>query len=185
VSSLEKGKIVVIDTSRLLDQAELLIGSIVANSIFRLYQQYKSEGTLEDKPVINIIIEEAPRVLGIDVLQRVGDNIYSIIAREGRKFKVGLTAITQLTSVIPREILANMNTKIILGNELESERKAIISSASQDLSTDDKNIASLDIGEAIVSSNFTKFAIPIQIPDFNELASIAQPQRKKEKTGFV
>jgi uncharacterized protein len=185
VSSLEKGKIVVIDTSRLLDQAELLIGSIIANSIFRRYQQYKSEGTLEDKPVINIVVEEAPRVLGIDVLQRVGDNIYSIIAREGRKFKVGLTAITQLTSVIPREILANMNTKIILGNELASERQAIISSASQDLSTDDKNIASLDIGEAIVSSNFTKFAIPIQIPDFNELASIAQLQRKKEKTGFV
>jgi hypothetical protein len=78
-----------------------------------------------------------------------------------------------------------MNTKIILGNELASERQAIISSASQDLSTDDKNIASLDIGEAIVSSNFTKFAIPIQIPDFNELASIAQPKGKREKTGFV
>ena len=185
VDALEKGKIVVIDTSRLLDQAELLIGSIIANTIFYRYQQYKSEGVLGDKPTISIVVEEAPRVLGIDVLQNVGDNIYSIIAREGRKFKVGLTAITQLTSVIPREILANMNTKIILGNELASERAAIISSAAQDLSTDDKNISSLDIGEAIVSSNFTKFAIPIKIPDFNELAGPAQPQGKKEKIGFV
>ena len=185
VASLEKGKMVIIDTSRLLDQAELLIGSIIASAIFYRYQQYKSEGVLEEKPTINIVVEEAPRVLGIDVLESAGDNIYSTIAREGRKFKVGLTAITQLTSVIPRVILANMNTKIILGNELSSERAAIISSAAQDLSTDDKNIASLDIGEAIVSSNFTKFAIPIQIPDFNELASQDQPQGKKLRTGFV
>ena len=59
-----------------------------------------------------------------------------------------------------------MNTKIILGNELSAERTAIINSASQDLSTDDQNIASLDVGEAIISSNFTKFAIPIRIPRF-------------------
>jgi DNA helicase HerA-like ATPase len=59
-----------------------------------------------------------------------------------------------------------MNTKIILGNELSSERSAIIDSASQDLSSDDRSIASLDKGEAIISSNFTRFAIPIQIPLF-------------------
>ena len=31
-----------------------------------------------------------------------------------------------------------MNTKIILGNEMKQEREAIIASASQDLSQDDK-----------------------------------------------
>jgi hypothetical protein len=59
-----------------------------------------------------------------------------------------------------------MNTKIILGNELSSERSAIIDSASQDLSSDDRSLASLDKGEAIISSNFTRFAIPIQTPLF-------------------
>jgi DNA helicase HerA-like ATPase len=99
-----------------------------------------------------------------------GDNIYSRIAKEGRKFKVGLQAITQLTSVIPRDILTNINTKIILGNEMATERRAIIDSASQDLSDDDRTIASLDKGEAIVTSIFTKFAVPIQIPLFEDLA---------------
>ena len=66
--------------------------------------------------VISIILEEAPRVLGKEVLEK-GPNIFSTIAREGRKFRVGLIAITQLPSLIPREILANMNTKIILYNE--------------------------------------------------------------------
>ena len=127
------------------------------------------EGTLRDKPVISIVLEEAPRVLGKDVLER-GTNIFSTIAREGRKFKIGLLAITQLPSLIPRDILANMNTKIILGIEMQQERQAIIESASQDLSDHNRSIASLDKGEAILTSNFAKFPIPLAIPFFEEEA---------------
>lgn len=184
VNALEEGKKVIVDTSRLLDEAELLIGSIIVNEIFYRYQMYKSEGKLEDKPVISIVIEEAPRVLGIDVLTSLGDNIYSIVAREGRKFKIGLVAITQLISLIPRPILANMNTKIILGNEMAVERKSIIDSAAQDLSEDDRTIASLGKGEAIVSSSFTKFAIPVQIPLFEDYIK-ATLKTEKDKTIFV
>jgi hypothetical protein len=79
-----------------------------------------------------------------------------------------------------------MNTKIILGNELSSERSAIIDSASQDLSADEQNIASLDKGEAIISSNFTRFAIPIKIPLFEDYIKQNQGESKpKNKTGVV
>ena len=180
IDTLEEGKKVVIDTSMLEDQTELLIGSVVAHEILDRHKSAKEEGILETKPVISIVIEEAPRVLGDEVLRSSGSNIYSDIAREGRKFKIGLIAITQLTSVIPKTILANMNTKIILGNELATERSSIIQSASQDLSTDDRNIASLDKGEAIISSNFTKFAVPIKIPLFEDIvkAMKASPTKK-------
>lgn len=86
-----------------------------------LYKSSKEKDKLQYKPVISIVIEEAPRVLSDEVLRTSGSNIYSDIAREGRKFKIGLVAITQLTSLIPKTILANMNTKIILGNELSTE----------------------------------------------------------------
>ena len=76
-----------------------------------------------------------------------------------------------------------MNTKIILGNELEAERNAIIESASQDLSVDDRNIASLDKGEAIISSNFTKFAIPVKIPLFEELVN--EEHKPSKKIGVI
>jgi hypothetical protein len=169
------------------DQAELLIGSIVANQILNRYKNAKEDDTLKDKPVISIVIEEAPRVLGDQVLRTSGDNIYSDIAREGRKFKIGLVAITQLTSVIPKTILANMNTKIILGNELYVERSSIIQSASQDLSTDDRNIASLDKGEAIISSNFTKFAVPIKIPLFEDIVKDLEitSSKKQKKVNVI
>lgn len=181
VNSLESGKIVVIDTSRLLDRAEILIGSIIVGDIFSRYQKYKSEGKLDDKPVISVVIEEAPRVLGSEVLESSGDNIYSTIAKEGRKFKMGLTAITQLSSVIPKTVLTNINTKIILGNEMSVERRAIIDSASHDLSDEDRTIASLDKGEAIISSSFVKLAIPVQIPLFDEIAAAdeSSPSVKK------
>jgi hypothetical protein len=79
-----------------------------------------------------------------------------------------------------------MNTKIILGNELSSERSAIIDSASQDLSADDQNIASLDKGEAIITSNFTRFAVPIKIPLFEEYIEKTEANSKtKNKTGVV
>jgi DNA helicase HerA-like ATPase len=170
VRSLEEGRIVVIDTSRLGDEAELLIGSIIASEIFYQYRESKGKGKLKEKIPVSIVIEEAPRVLSAEKIEQ-GGNIYSTIAREGRKFKVGLVAITQLTSVIPRMILTNMNTKIILGNEMATERKAVIDSAAQDLSDEDRTIASLDKGEAIVSSIFTKFAVPIYTPLFENIPS--------------
>ncbi|MBD3172379.1 DUF87 domain-containing protein [Candidatus Bathyarchaeota archaeon] len=180
---LEEGHKVIVDTSLFSDQIELLIGSIILDEILNRYKLHKKNGELDQKPIINAIIEEAPRVLGADAISG-GSNIYGDIAREGRKFKVGLTAITQLTSLIPRTVLANMNTKIILGNELKYEREAIINSAAQDLSKDDQNIASLDVGEAIISSNFNKFAIPIQVPLFEDYIKETKP-KIKHRPGLV
>ncbi len=185
LEGLEQGKKIILDTSLFTDEIELLIGSMVLHEALSRYKSYKLQGTLAEKPVISVIVEEAPRVLSSEVLEKQGNNIYSTIAREGRKFKVGIVAITQLASIIPRTILANMNTKIILGNELGSERAAIISSASQDLTADDQNIASLDKGEAIISSNFTKFAIPIQSPFFDTYIQRFQTSRKPEQRRFV
>ncbi len=180
---VENGKTVIVDTSGFSGAVEIMIGSMITSEVFNRYKRYKSKGQLDDKPVVSIILEEAPRVLGKEVLES-GPNIFSTIAREGRKFKVGLTAITQLPSLIPREILANMNTKIILGTEMKPERQAIIESASQDLSQDDRNIASLDKGEALVTSNFVKFATPIKIPLFEEYTEQTRPDEAESSPAF-
>jgi hypothetical protein len=181
---LENGKCVIIDTSHFEGSVEILIGSLIATDILRKYRFYSSSGVLKDKPVISVVLEEAPRVLGKEVLER-GSNIFKTIAREGRKFKVGLMAITQLPSLIPRDILANMNTKIILGIEMKPERQAIIESSAQDLSDDDRNISSLDKGEAIVSSNFVKFATPLKIPLFEEFVKVGKKPLVKKDFGGV
>ncbi|MBI2669400.1 ATP-binding protein [Candidatus Woesearchaeota archaeon] len=180
---LEQGKIVIIDTSYFSGAIEILVGSIISSEILERYKYYKKTGQLHDKPVISVVLEEAPRVLGKQVLEQ-GANIFETIAREGRKFNVGLLAITQLPSEIPKSILANMNTKIILGLEMNAERQAVIESSPQDLSQDDRNIASLDKGEALVTSTFTRFAVPVKIPLFKEFAKGEKSNVKVEYTGF-
>ena len=64
-------------------------------------------------------------------------------------------------------------------------QQAIIESASQDLSEDDRNIASLDIGEAIITSNFARFATPIKIPFFEEFAKENKKEEVKKDFGGI
>ncbi|MFX1354436.1 MAG: ATP-binding protein, partial [Promethearchaeota archaeon] len=180
INFLVDGKTVIIDTSLFSGNEEIFIATIIVESIFNRYKNFKFNDKLENKPVISIILEEAPRVIGIKALE-AKENVFGKIAREGRKFKIGLIGITQLPSLIPREILANMNTKIILGNEMGPERHTLIESSAQDLSDDSQTIASLDIGEAIITSNFTKFAIPIKIPLFDDLMKNNVQSKKKVK----
>ncbi|MCC7572922.1 MAG: ATP-binding protein [Candidatus Methanofastidiosum sp.] len=181
VDYLENGKTVIIDTSKLGGEVELLIGGIFAEGIFSRYRDLSSKGFLENKPCVSIIIEEAPRVLGKEVLDK-GVNIFGTIAREGRKFRVGLVAITQLPSLIPKEILANMNTKIIMGTEMSNERSALIESSPQDISEESRNIASLDIGEALLTSTFSKLAIPLKIPLFDDFFKDKSASVKEKTT---
>ncbi|MBI2971767.1 MAG: ATP-binding protein [Candidatus Aenigmarchaeota archaeon] len=176
---LESGTSVIINTSLISGELEVIASSMIAKEAFSRYKKCKIDGTLEKKPIISVVLEEAPRVLNKDALEK--GNIFATIAREGRKFNVGLLAITQLPGLIPKEILANLNTKIILGTELASERNAVIESAAQDLSRDDRNIASLDVGEAIITSNFTRFAVPVKIPLFRKQE---KPQEKIRFSGM-
>lgn len=182
-SELEKSNTVIVDTSFFSGALEVMVASMVASESLSLYKRYKRKGILDSKPVISIILEEAPRVLGKKVLEQ-GTNVFDTIAREGRKFQIGLVAITQLPSEIPKSVLANMNTKIILGIEMGAERNAVIESAAQDLSDDARTIASLDKGEAIVTSIFTKFAVPLSIPFYPEFVK-KQREIEEKNQGAV
>ncbi len=180
VDYLDSGKIVILDTSTMSKDLEILIASMIMSNIFEKHKRCKEgrekDCNFDELPVVSVVLEEAPRVLGGD-----NSNVFKMIAREGRKFNVGMIAITQLPSMIPREIMANLNTKLILGNETKGERDAIISSAPQDLTKDSKMIASLEKGEAIVSSIFTKFAIPVKIDLFEDVVDSKRSEKKEKE----
>ena len=168
VSNIADAKTVIINTQKMRGDAEQVIGQMAASAVLKHYEKHSDSGQA-DLPTAVIVVEEATRVLSEDAAKNP-NNSFKRIAREGRKFGVGMLAVTQSPSEIPRAILTNMTTKIILGNELRTERTSIIESASQDLSADDRNIASLAPGEAIISSLSVPFAIPIKIYDFMKIA---------------
>ncbi len=159
--SLNEGKVVLIDTSALSEEAELLIGNLIANHMLTERRRRRDK---EFTPVV-FAIEEAPRVLGKDV----PDNAYQRVAREGRKFGLGIIAITQLLTVIPDDILANVNTKIYMGMASGRERRAAIDNAMHDLEGEEEEFAKLNVGEAIMSSSEVGMPVPIYVPDISEL----------------
>lgn len=155
--ALNDGKIVLIDTSTLSEEAELLIGNMIANDL--LYERRRS--MRRDFRPIAFAIEEAPRVLG----REAPDNAYQRVAKEGRKFNLGLIAVTQLLSVIPDEILANVNTKVYMGMASGKERRVAIDNAMHDLEGEEDEFTNLDVGEAILTSSELGMPIPLHIPE--------------------
>ena len=162
--AISERKIVIIDTSMISEQTEKVINSYLVNRTFKEYRTKKqtSPETFAEMPEVLIVFEEAPRVLGKEALDK-GTNIFERIAREGRKFKVGLCAITQMPSLLPREILSQMNTKVILGLPSPMDRDAVINSSSQNIGDEGTEIQMLDKGEAIITSPFIKFPLPTKI----------------------
>ena len=82
VRALEKCQTVVVDTSRLGEEAELLIGSIVASKLFYSYKKSKGKGQLDEKPPVGVVIEEAPRVLAEDKSSRAITSTAGLRERE-------------------------------------------------------------------------------------------------------
>ncbi|MFA5406450.1 MAG: ATP-binding protein [Candidatus Nanoarchaeia archaeon] len=168
------GKVIIIDTSLVGDLAERLITTSIVRKLFKAYKVTKEEAPdkFSSLPELMILFEEAPRVLGKSVLEH-GSNVFARIAREGRKFKVGLCAITQMPSLLPAEILSQMNTKVILGLPSPVDRQAIINSSAQNINDEASEIQILDQGEAIITSPFITFPLPVKVYDFDKIVSDA------------
>lgn len=112
VESLNKGAVVILDVSKL----PLSLGDMVVVSVLRrLFEERMLAGVEEakKKPVVAVVSEEAPLYLSPE---RVSSpyNIFARLAREGRKFGIGLIALSQIATMIERQILANFNTLIAL-----------------------------------------------------------------------
>jgi len=179
--------LIIIDSSMVGEESEKIISASILNRIFNEYRNAKQSKPEEfnSYPEVLVVFEEAPRVLGIDALSE-GTNIFERIAREGRKFKVGLCAITQMPSLLPREILSQMNTKVILGLPAPMDRDAVVNSASQNIADETTEIQMLDKGEAIVTSPFIDFPIPVKISLFDEVLKKDWENDRPEKvTGNI
>lgn len=167
---IKDGETVIFDTSLVGDKAERLIANSVVGRVFNEYRfkRQKQPEVFRRLPEVMILFEEAPRVIGKRVLNK-GTNIFERVAREGRKFKVGLAAITQMPSLLPKEILSQINTKVIMGLPAPADRRAVIESSSQNIEDEETEIQMLDVGEAIVTSPFIPFPLPTKIHHFPEV----------------
>jgi DNA helicase HerA-like ATPase len=120
--------------------------------------------SLNELPAVNIIVEEAPSILNPARL-RFG-SVFRDISRQGRKFGVGLTVVSQQVTEIDHGILSQINTEITLALGNEEERQAAVHTASNDIFLFKRELQVMGTGQAILSASYKSVPFPIQIPEF-------------------
>ncbi len=95
------------------------------------YRNGKSLTTLDQLPFVNVVIEEAPSVLNPQRMKF--GSVFRDISRQGRKFGIGLTVVSQQVSELDTGVLTQINTELIMSLGNEMERKEAIRNASADM----------------------------------------------------
>ena len=165
VSMIEVGHVNIISLSSLDERAADIIVSHVLNEILkrRKEAQIKGNGTL-NFPIFNII-EEA-HILASQKRNTKSKNIIGKIAREGRKFGVGLCLVSQSPKSLDSESLSQLNNLIIL-RLVEPTDQAHVQKSSESLSEDLlKKLPSLNVGEAVILGQMTKVPTLVKIDEF-------------------
>ncbi len=153
------GKINVLDLSGLdEDKADIIISHVLTSI---LNDRKREEKKLLEAPIV-CILEEAHLFASAQRRTR-SKYILNRIAREGRKFGVGLWIVSQRPKGLEPDILSQMNNMIIL-KLVEPEDQAHVRRASENLSEElMKYLPSLNPGEAIIVGNMVRIPILVKI----------------------
>ncbi len=102
-------------------------------------------------------------------------NVFPRVAREGRKFKVGLCAITQQPKLLDDELLSQFNTFFVLGLADEKDRNILRSSSKQDICALGPEIQTLMPGECLVANLEAPFAVPAKVHLYDDVVRATAP----------
>ena len=176
VDELSNGYSVLVETSGLSSVEEILVASVITRRLMDRYSSafLENREAFDRLPPTLVALEEAQRVLSR--VKRSDENVFPRVAREGRKFRVGLCAVSQQPKLIDDELLSQFNTFFILGLADEKDRNILRASSKQDISDLGPEIQTLMPGEAIVTNLEAPFALPARIHLYEEyLKSVAGP----------
>ncbi len=175
VDDLLAGKVVLVDVSGLGSTEEVLVASFLARRVLETWQAaYLDDPDRHGRmPVVSLALEEAQRVLSAGKDRE--SNVFPRVAREGRKFGVGLCAITQQPKLLEDELLSQFNTFFILGLADEKDRNMLRAAAKQDISAQGAEIQTLMPGECLIVNLAAPFALPAMIDLYADLVRITPP----------
>ena len=175
VRDLEDGKVVLVDVSGLGSTEEVLVASFLTRTVLeRWASAYLDDPELHERlPVVSIVLEEAQRVLGRSADRE--SNVFPRVAREGRKFKVGLTAVTQQPKLLDDELLSQFNTFFVLGLADEKDRTILRGSSKQDISALGPEIQTLMPGECLIANLAAPFAVPARVHFWDDVVRSVEP----------
>ncbi|OJJ19786.1 hypothetical protein BI308_21340 [Roseofilum reptotaenium AO1-A] len=168
---LKDGKTVIIDLSLKDNMDAGIISTILVRKLFQ-HNKEKFTSDNSDEVIKSVIfVEEAQNVLSEEFV-RSNANPFVRVAKEGRKFGLGLVAITQRPSAISEEIRTQAENFFALHMGNSDDIKALIKSNINY----DGVIASFIQKETIAGnlymvSSDQAFALPVRVTEFEKLVS--------------
>jgi hypothetical protein len=118
-------------------------------------------------PHVNIVVEEAPSVLNPQRMKF--GSIFRDISRQGRKFGIGLTVVSQQVSEIDQGVLTQINTELTMSLGNDGERREAIRNASADLIGFERELQVMGKGQVIISASYIDVPLPVYTPEFDHL----------------
>jgi hypothetical protein len=215
ICALEKGRVLVIDTTLMSEVEQFLFTTMIARALFSLRKALRraesraqlnreirvalgndpdsqhtglqsladalverlENGQLpyvngdevrapDELPFVNVVIEEAPSVLNPQRI-RFG-SVFRDISRQGRKFGIGLTVVSQQVSEIDHGILSQLNTELTMSLGNDAERREAIKNASADLAGFEKELQVMGKGQILLTSSYKDVPLPVQVPNYDD-----------------
>ncbi len=182
LSEIRPGRVNVIDLSGMEEEQMIALASFVLRGILKNRVEYVKGVRTGDKTLVRevkemypaltkpllVIVEEAhifaPRGEKNQATLWLGK-----IAREGRKFGVGLGIVSQRPKKLDDDVLSQTNTKIIL-KLVEPNDQRYVQQASEQISEDLlSDIAALGIGEAVIVGTAMPLPAMVRIHSFTEM----------------
>ena len=167
LSNIKKAHANVLDLSQVDESvASVLVSHILRNSLNR---SKKAANNADKKELLDnsvfFILEEA-HILAPNKRDSDSKRWIQRVAREGRKFGLGLCLVSQSPKTVDHDALSQMNNMIIL-RLVEPEDQRHVQSASESLSQDLINqLPSLNVGEAIVLGLMSRVPTLVKIDKF-------------------
>ena len=176
LGAVAEGRVILVDIPHTTEGEEKLLSTLIARRVFVTYERLRKDlpEEWERLPYALIMVEEAHRYLARQSLTSGGDlreNIFSVISKRGRKYKVGAIYITQMPGELVETVIRQTLTKIILPLPTRPDYMKVIQ-YSPYLDEAEQEIKTLDKGEALIVSppSGMRFAVPVKIFWFEELA---------------
>ncbi len=171
LANMKTGYLNVVDLSGFDENQMRIIVAYLLRNILKGRMKYVrgNKSVLRECPIVEapvlIVIEEghifAPKNDESDVVRWL-----SRIAREGRKFGVGMGIISQRPKKINDDILSQCNTKIIL-RIVEPNDQRYVQQASEQISEDLlSDIASLGRGEAVIVGPAVRIPVAVKVKKY-------------------
>lgn len=188
LNAVARGKVILVDTPFATEGEEKLLSVAITRRIFNMYERMRKEfpDKWENLPYVLIMVEEAHRYLAKQSLTAGGEireNIFSIISKRGRKYRVGGLYITQMPGELMETVIRQTLTKIILPLPTKPDYLKVIQ-YSPYLDEAEQEIKTLDQGEALVVSppSGIRFAVPVKIFSYEELIEYIIEKEKYAQT---